>query len=151
MAADPHGANKLTDYIQIHETVMRQFIADGFVIRDGTGVSGYGTGLFLFDGTIECQGGIVLEVRKVLKRVDGHGAATRVQTIEYSYNGLLTGRGCILRYDGPHLPHRLIHHVHRYDVLNGDKEGIIERSEWPHLGEVIEELRAWYYDNFDTL
>jgi len=150
VAADPHGPNKLTDYIQIHETVMQQFIADGFVIRDGTGFTGYGIGLFLLDGPVECQGGIVLEVRKVLKRVDGHGASTRVQTIEYSYNGVLTGRGCILRYDGPHL-HRPMHHVHRYDVLNGDKEGTIQPSEWPSLGQVVEELRAWYYDNFDKL
>ncbi len=150
MVADPHGPNKLTDYIQIHETVMQRFLADGFVIRDGTGLFAYGAGLFLLDGLIECLGGILLEVRKVLRHMDGRGASMRVQTVLYSYNALLPGRGCILRYDSPH-EHRPTHHVHRYDVLNGDKIGRIEPCAWPHLGDVVEELRTWYYDNFDKL
>ena len=129
---------------------MQRFVADGFVIRDGTALSGYGTGLFLLDGVVECLGRITLEVHKLLRHVDGHGGYTRVQSIEYNYNAVLVGRGCILRYDSPHL-HRPTHHVHRYDVLRGDKTGTVEPCEWPHLGSVVEELRTWYYENAERL
>ena len=72
-----------------------------------------------------------------------------VQTVAYSYNAALNGRGVILRYDSPHVHHNHLHHVHRYDVLKGDSTGRLEpvdQDEWPTLGEVVEELRVWYYD-----
>jgi len=44
--------------------------------------------------------------------------------------------------------------VHRYDVFAGDRKGVVEEfrgGDWPTLGEVLEELRIWYYANLDFL
>ncbi len=152
MAGDPHGPNRLTNYSEIHDKVMRRFIAENFVLSDGTAIEPYPPGFFILQGRIECIGGIRLDVWKVLARVDGEGAAIRVQNVAYCYNAVLQGLGNILRYDSPHLDgHNEFHHVHRYNILRGDTDGTLERSNWPHLGDVIEELRNWYYDHFEEI
>jgi hypothetical protein len=76
-----------------------------------------------------------------------------VQTVQYAYNAIVGSVGSCFRYNSPHL-HRPIHHVHRYDVLSGDKEGIVEEivdGRWPTLSEAILEFRDWYHDNLDAL
>ena len=153
MPGSKHGPNKLSNYREVHSTWMHRLRAEGFVLDDGVEFQLFGAGYIVLAGRIECVAGICVDVWKVL-RVDGKGASALVQTIEYSYNATITGLGNILRYDSPHDSHRLHHHVHHYDVLAGDRDGTVEDTsdtDWPTLGEVLEELRDWYYTNFDRL
>lgn len=132
---------------------MHQLRAEGFVLDDGVEFQPYGSGYIVMAGRITCAGGIHVDVSKVL-RVERESGVAWVQTIEYSYNAVLPGRGAILRYDSPHESHRPHHHVHRYDVLAGDKDGTVDATsdtDWPTLGEVLTELRDWYYDNYERL
>lgn len=150
---DRHGATKLEKYLRIHEGHMRGWVASGFVLVDGVEFSGFGKGLYTLIGVIECAGGIDLEVRKLLAVVDGEGGNERVQTVWYSYNAKLRGRGNILRYDCPD-DHREADHVHRFDVFDGDDDGRVENlppREWPTIDQVLEELEAWYREHHNKL
>jgi hypothetical protein len=151
--ANKHGPNRLYNYIGVHDAAMSHAEKRGIVVWHNVALSGFGDGFFLMSGTIKCIGGIEIDVKKVLTVVtgDGTGPDTQVQTQSYSYHAKLSGHGNILRYDSPH-PHRPIHHAHRYDVFTG-KEDIHETSptDWPTLGEVIEELGDWYFANYDRL
>lgn len=155
MPGSKHGPNKLSNYREIHSTWMHRLASEGFVLSDGVTLTPFGDGLFLMSGDIECAGDIVVEVTKLLQVVDGHGTAVRVRTASYSYNAHLRGRGNILRYDSPHSDqHRPKHHVHRYDVLAGDRDGTVTDigdDDWPTLGEVLEELREWYFANAERI
>ena len=148
-----HGPNRLSNYISIHNTVMTQFVVQGFVVTDGTVFFPYGDNRFLLAGNIQCLGGITVAIWKYLAIVGTISANPLVQTQTYSYNACLTGVGNIFRYDSPH-PHRPEHHVHRFDVLQGDTIGTIttiQGDAWPTIGEVLTETRSFYYDNFTEL
>jgi len=150
-----HGPNKLSNYLETHETVMQQFVSGGFVLSNGLSFWPYGHGLFLITGDVRCLGGVILRVAKVLAVVGGDKGNPLVQTEAYSYNAYLEGIGNIVRYDSPHsAEHRPVHHVHRYDVLHDDLEGTVEdvpEDAWPTIGDLLTELEGFYYDNFDTL
>ena len=47
---------------------------------------------------IYCTNDTRIEVEKVLEIVSGYGSTALVQTIDYSYNAVLNGRGNIFRY-----------------------------------------------------
>jgi len=148
-----HGPNRLANYISIHNTVMMQFVTQGFVTTDGTVFSPYGDGRFMLAGNVQCLGGITLSVWKELAIVGPVCANPLVQTQTYSYNTWLNGQGNIFRYDSPH-PHWPAHHLHRFDVLHGDTVGTIttiQGDAWPTFGEVLTEARNFYYDNFTAL
>lgn len=141
--------------------VMEGLRKEGFVLSDNLAFQVLGGGLIELVGVIECLGEIRIEVDKLLEVVSGDGPDALVQTARYSYNASLAGRGNILRYDNPHedrgrdIPdHHKDHHVHRYDVFAGDRTGKVTvhgREGWPTLGEVLEELREWYYEHLDKL
>jgi hypothetical protein len=148
-----HAPNVFSSYQEIHETVMAQMRRGGFVVSDTLTFTPL-PGSILLEGTIRCRGGIYIDVRKRLNVLDGEGANALVQTASYSYNVALEGKGNIVRYDSPHRTHRQFHHVHRYDVLEGNIDGTVERTpedDWPTLGEVLREAEAWYYDHYDAL
>lgn len=154
MAGSKHGPNRITNYLETHDTVMGQFVDAGFVLSDTLELVPVGVGLLVMHGRLSCLGGIALEVYKLLKVVDGEGASARVETIDYVYNAHLQGVGNILRYDCPHPDHNCFHHVHKFDVFNGDREGTVERIDGesrPTLGEVVGELQAWFYENYARL
>lgn len=154
MPGSKHGPNKLSNYREVHSTWMHRLQAEGFVLDDGVEFQPFGTGLIVLAGRIQCVGGIYVDVWKVLVAVDGSGPAVRVQSVAYSYNAAVPGLGNILRYDSPHAGHRGHHHVHRYDVFSNDRDGTVadtSDTDWPTLGEVLDELRDWYYENFDRL
>jgi hypothetical protein len=150
-----HGPNKLSRYLEIHHTWMHQLRLGDFVLSDGVELRQLSEGVFVLEGRIECEGGIYVDVWKLLEVVDGEGPDARVQTIEYSYNAALSGRRNIVRYDSPHLDgHRSHHHVHRYDTFADDAEGVAEDlddEKRPTLGEVLLELREWYFENYEKL
>lgn len=122
-----------------------------FVLEDTTMWVLIGQGQLQLVGEIRCLGGIVIDVDKYLVQLDGEGPNATVQTTDYSYNVYIQGLGNIFRYDSAHHDHHSFHHVHRYDVFNGDREGTVERCEWPTLGEVIERAAEWYDANFEQL
>ncbi len=128
---------------------MDQFRKEGFVTSDDLRLESLGGGLMVIEGTVRCVGPINLSVYKTLETVKGRGADALVQCVAYSYNAALEGLGNILRYESPHKTHNQDHHVHRFDVLGSEAETLkwIRDDEWPTLGEVIEELRDWYYEN----
>lgn len=150
-----HGPNKLSNYVETHDTVMQQFVSRGFVLSNELSFSPYGQGLFVMTGDVRCLGRITLRVAKVVAVVGGEPRNPLVQTVAYSYNAFVEGVGNIVRYDSPHsVEHRPTHHVHRYDVLRGDVEGSLDDvadDAWPTIGDVLTELEEFYYDNFDRL
>lgn len=158
---DKHGPNRFDRYQEIHETVMERLRKEGFILSDNLEFRVLGNGLIELEGLIECLGGIRVEVDKLIEVISGDGPDALVQTARYSYNASLAGRGNILRYDNPHKDrggdspdHHKDHHVHRYDVFVGDRSGTVAvhgPDGWPTLGEVLCELRDWYYANIDRL
>ena len=149
-----HGPNRFASYRVIHETVMQQFLRSGFVISEDLSFEPI-NGVIWLEGTIVCLGNIYIDVSKKIRILSGEGADTIVQTETYSYNAVLANVGNILRYDSPHHDHNQEHHVHRYDVLNDDKEGrlefIYDEEQRPTLGEVIREVQEWFYEHYDEL
>ena len=145
-----HEPNRLASYVEIHETVMEHLRRGGFVVSDDLRFEFLNDWVVL-EGTIICQGGIYIDVFKRLAILDGAGANAIVQTVEYSYNAVISGKGNIFRYNSPHPTHNEFHHVHRFDVLNGDKRGTVERAIWPLLSEVIEEAMRFYHDHYQQL
>ncbi len=148
-----HGPNRLERYLEIHETIMEQLRRGGFLLQDNLTITALHDQIIM-EGSLDCRGDIYIDVRKRLQILTDSGAASLVQTVAYSYNVVLAGVGNIFRYDSPHNDHNRFHHVHRFDVLNGDKRGFVRRVDpntWPHLQEVIDEAAEWYYANIDTL
>ena len=151
MAGDPHGPNKFSNYIETHETIMGRFVDSGFVEADTLDIYPVGARLILIKGSLKCLGDIRLDVEKILRFVTEEvGPNALVHTVEYHYNASIDS-GNILRYDSPHPTHNQFHHVHRFNVLDGDQIGEVSRSEWPTLGAVIAELESWYYENYHRL
>jgi hypothetical protein len=150
VAANPHGPNKFANYIETHDAVMGQFVDSGFVIANPLAITPMGNGVILIKGSLPCLGDIRLDVEKSLKVLEGDGANAIVQTFQYTYNASLPA-GNIFRYDSPHQDHNQFHHVHRFDVFDGDHIGNVDQCEWPTLGQVIAELEGWYYDNYHRL
>ena len=154
MSSSKHQPNRFSRYVEVHETVMRQFLRGDFVISEELAFEA-GEGFILLTGQITCVGNIYIDVEKQISIVDDSQADVLVQTIAYRYNAFIRGRGNILRYDSPHPTHNQEHHVHRYDILHGDREGSVtfieNEDERPTLGEVIREVQEWYYRNYDEL
>jgi hypothetical protein len=151
VAGDPHGPNKFSSYIETHETIMGRFVDGGFVIEDTLNIYPVGARLVVITGSLPCLGDIRLDVRKLLRFVsEVEGPNELVQTVEYNYNASLD-IGNIVRYDSPHPDHNQFHHVHRFNVFDGDHIGEVSACAWPTLGDVIGELEGWYYDNYHRL
>ena len=130
---------------------MGRFVDSGFIIEDTLSIYPYGARLIIITGSLPCLGDIRLDVHKLLRFVtEDQGPNELVQTIEYSYNANLP-IGNIVRYDSPHPDHNQFHHVHRFNVFDGDHIGEVSECEWPTLGEVIGELEMWYYENYHRL
>jgi hypothetical protein len=129
---------------------MGRFVDGGFVLEDTLDMYPVGAGLIVIKGNLPCLGDIRLDVGKLLSVVSGEGSNAMVQTIEYSYNASIH-IGNIFRYDSPHPDHNKFHHVHRFNVFDNDHIGNVDPCEWPHLGDVIDELQEWYYENYNRL
>ena len=155
MVREKHGPNRLSSYLEIHHTVMQQFLGKNFVLAEELRFEDLGAGDFLMQGKITCEGGLRIDVSKRLSRVGGTDDAPTVRTVGYSYSAVLENVGSIFRYDSPHPDHNQFHHVHRYNILDGDVHGevhsITPATDWPTLGEVIQELCDWYFQHIDRL
>lgn len=150
MSGAKHGPNRLSKYLDIHNTVMQQFIDEGFVLADELILSDLGDGQFLLEGCIRCQAQLRIDVSKRLSIAGHRNGELLVQTTGYSYSAILGGHGSVFRYDSPHADHNQYHHVHRYGILDGDVHGIVSpvpTDDWPTLGQVMRELGDWYHAN----
>ena len=149
-----HGPNRLDRYLEIHETVMERLLRDGFVLADNLEfivVRGY---LYL-TGLLDCSGGLRMQVRKEIRLWEEAGTML-AQTENYSYNAFLPGGSNIFRYDSPHATHNQEHHVHRYQPfgptpLRNQITFLYHEEERPTLGEAINELEAWYWENYNSV
>ena len=134
---------------------MEQFLREDFVLSENLSFEDLGDGFLILEGRIECVGNIYIDVFKRIEILEGDGANALVQTIDYSYNAVVRGIGNILRYDSPHPDHNHEHHRHYFDVFNREEilppTFIADEHQRPTLGEVIEEVRGWYFDNLDEL
>jgi hypothetical protein len=128
---------------------------EGFVLIDSMELREIGGNVLEISGDIECDGGIVVEVRELLQILYDDGRDQVVQSDEYSYNAKLSGVGNILRYDSPHgddgIAHHAQHHKHCVDDVRAGVERVevVGDEEWPSLMEVLEELRGWLSDHTD--
>lgn len=129
---DPHGPNRISNYINTHETITEQFVSRGFIALNELVIEAYGNQHLTITGSLHCLGGIIIDVAKILQIVDEQGGEARVKTVWYRYHAKIQGVGNVLRYDSPHA-HRNFDHVHRFDVF-GDGSETVEESNWPHLG-----------------
>ncbi len=136
---------------------MDQMRSKGFVGTDNLALDDIGANILAMTGEIACRGQIVVRVEKYLEVLEGQGLDAYVQTFEYKYNAFVRGRNNILRYDNSHRfpDHGDAHHRHKYDwtsgkELSGFPEWVGEHG-WPTLGEVLEEVERWYWENRDDL
>lgn len=147
--AGKHSPNTLRNYLSIHETVMQRFRRDGFVDFDDLELVPLGAGSIKLEGQIRCEGGLVCTVEKLLTIVDATDAENPlVQTVRFAYNVSIAGRHNLFRYDNVHgYPgHADASHRHSFDRRTGEAEEVTWiGGEWPTLGEVLEEMRQWYW------
>jgi hypothetical protein len=151
---DPHDWNSLDSYLHIHESYMQQFIDDGFIVDHDikTTLVGKPPGQLILRGRIRCQHGLFLEVLKELE-VENRSGRLYVRTEQYNYHAGVEGdldRG-IFRYDNahPYPGHGDAHHKHEFDHTTWQRiepPAWVGREGWPHLSDVIEELRTWWYE-----
>lgn len=136
---------------------MGQMRAAGFVGEDTLVLEPIGSDLLVMAGEIACLGGIVVRVEKYLEVLEGEALDAYVRTFEYKYNAFVRGRNNVLRYDNSHTYHGHgdAHHKHVYDWRTGEHlpgfPAWVGEHGWPTLGEVLEELRAWYWANREGL
>jgi len=57
-----HGRNRLSNYVEIHATVMSRFVDENFVLVDGLAIDPLGNGQIWIHGHIKCAGGVEITV-----------------------------------------------------------------------------------------
>jgi len=147
-SGDPHGWNSFDNYIAFHHRRLGEF-REYLVVTDSLTYEFEKDGSFVIRGRVSCEHGLFLEVEKKLEVSD----ARRVRTARYSYYAGVQGRADrpIFRYDNFHVyeteGHLDAHHRHRFDHHTWEEiepPDWIGRDRWPHLDEVIKELRLWW-------
>ena len=143
-----HDWNRWESYQQAHYGRLRDYL-DHFIIEDHltptlTATMAAWIGFFL------CVDGLEIRVRKY-QDVDRSSGRLMVRTRRYSYQALRrvgTETRKIFRYDNvhTHYGHSDAHHRHRFDEYGGEIEPVqyIGVEDWPTLGDVIDELHAWW-------
>lgn len=145
---DSHGWTPFQNYLKVHHSYLDD-LRDDFVVDDNLRYEFVTAQLFEIRGRIWCQHGLFVDVDKTLEV----NTRNQVQTVKYSYHAGIEGRSDrpILRYDNAHRyareGHEDEHHKHRFDASTWQEiepPEWIGRQRWPHLSEVIEELRDWW-------
>jgi hypothetical protein len=105
-------------------------------------------------GTIQCEGGIRIEVMERLRVLRESTWLRRknnplVELVSYENNAVLLNRGTTFPYNSPHEDHNQFHHVHRVDVLGMGEKTItrLRRVDVPTLRQLVNEAEEWYWAN----
>jgi len=88
---------------------MENCLREGFVLAEDLRFSALGTGLI--ELAVECIGGLVRQVNKLIRVISGSGPKATVQAAAYSYHAWIRGGSTVFRYDSPHDDHNRFHHV----------------------------------------
>lgn len=161
-----HSPNLLRSYLEIHDTVLAGYIREGdFVGKEDVEVVPYSSRSrpgFLFKGEVGCIGEIVISMEKFLEITkDGPTPGNPwVETRWYNYHVFIRNWRSIFRYDNQdpeymRSGHGDEHHKHMYNLDTGDEVNgspiWIGANCWPHMHEIIEEAKQWYWDNYSLL
>jgi hypothetical protein len=157
MGKSKHAPNRFSAYLEIHSSVISQYEKDRFIGFNTLMIDAI-PGQILMRGHLGCPGKIAISVYKILDVTKDKGTDW-VQTNWYSYNVFVQNIGNVFRYDNKdedfsfrpgHLDE---HHKHVFDWKNDTeiKTIWVGVDGWPTLGEVIEETREWYWENFTEL
>lgn len=159
--ANRHGPIRLNKYIEIHETIMDRFCAEGVVESQTLEFVPGADGHLTLEGCIHLVGKVLrIDVAKSLEVTSNASGEVLVQTRAYSYNVLISGVGNVFRYCSPHENdpgpvHHDHHHRHQYDPFGSDPKSNEATprydGDWPLLGEVIREAVDWYWENKDHI
>ncbi len=153
--AGKHSPNTLRNYLAIHETALQRLSRDGFVESHDLSLVPLGGGAIMMEGKIQCEGGLVCTVEKILAIVDAtDGDNPLVQTARFAYNVHVAGHHNLFRYDNVHAykGHADASHRHAFDWRTGEAGEIRwVGAEWPTLGEVLEEARGWFWEHRQEL
>lgn len=134
--AGKHGWNDLEDYLHVILRVAEShpFVVEHHLEREISPEAGK------VSGDILCHGDIVLNVDKhfEIRRLDNRRQA---RTTRYSYHAQTKEGKPILRYDNAHCRQGHPTHHHKHDWLSEEEEITHVGANWPHLSEVLDELR----------
>jgi hypothetical protein len=131
---------------------MEDFSKEGFVVEDSLSIRRVKPDSVFIEGRIRCQAGLYIDVEKRLT-VRQIRRRTQVRTARYSYHAGIEGstNRSIFRYDNAHAftreGHPDAHHIHHFDPQSWRERKPPEwigEADWPHLSDVIEELRQWW-------
>ncbi|NHC36888.1 hypothetical protein QH73_0019995 [Scytonema millei VB511283] len=154
-----HQPNRFRSYQEIHSTVISQFKARDFIGAETLYFESIAYGISLA-GEIACLGNIVVSVQKFIEILDGSGDNALVQTKWYSYNVFIRGQYNIFRYDNQddgflRPDHQDEHHKHIFDWKTGEElpnsPVWLGEDNWLTLGEVLQEVEDWYWQNREKL
>lgn len=155
-----HGPNRLSSYIEIHDTVMRSLFDEGCVESESLEFTSGADGWIILDGEIVLRGRLLkVKVTKGLEVRDNGQDDPMVQTRYYSYNVSIVGGSNVFRYCSPHKDpgpeHHDVHHRHQYDPFGPNPYqntvSTVEEDTWPLLSEVIREADEWYWANQEEI
>jgi hypothetical protein len=150
---DRHGWNSIENYLHVHDRRISDFMAEGFVRHDGLVREWLEADTIVITGRIHCAHGLFVDVEKYLAVRKLRSGGLQVKTESYSYHAGIEGtrERSLFRYDNAHVytreRHLDAHHKHRFDHRNW-REIVppqwVGQERWPHLSEVLEELRIWW-------
>lgn len=147
-SGNPHGWNSFHNYLKVHHRYLDDLRGD-FVVDDTLDYDFPASSAFEIRGRVRCRHGLFVDVDKTLEINERN----QVRTVKYSYHAGIEGTTDrpIFRYDNAHTyareGHDDEHHKHRYDHvtwLEIEPPEWIGVDRWPHLSNVIEELRDWW-------
>lgn len=134
--AQRHKPQNLGEYLHV---ALRVAGDDPFVVDHNLTVERSPEGGTI-SGELFCHGDIIVDVDKYFKITIVNGEEF-AHTDKYSYHAWYQGGARILRYDNA--PHHDAHPTrhHKHDFTKGLDELSHVGDDWPHLSDVLDELR----------
>ena len=139
---EKHGWNDLENYLHVALRVAEHhpFVVDHTLSVQTSPEAGE------ISGDVLCHGHIILDVRKHFE-IRTRRNRKEARTVRYAYHARYENGENILRYDNAHPPQHLGHPTrhHKHDWQSGREEISHVGNDWPHLSEVLDELkkRIW--------